>query len=233
MDPSILLIEDDPDIGELVALYLRREQYRIDIATDAEQGLSLFRQNRYDLLISDIMLPGMDGLELVKSIRRLSNIPIIFLTSKKTSHDVITGLKVGGDDYVTKPFEPEILVARVQAGLRRFRTAIGHGDVERGQVWRDGWLTVYKDRLEVFVDNKLIAMPAKEFQLLLLLLNHPGQVFPMSLLYETIWGLDGTSEERTVTVHIHSLRKRIERDPANPEYIVTVRGFGYKFGKDR
>ncbi|THF77519.1 response regulator transcription factor [Cohnella fermenti] len=225
---AVLLIEDDPDIRELVLIYLRREGYRVDAAADAKQGLRLFDRRAYDLVLSDIMLPGMDGLELARSIRERSDVPIIFLTSKKEPQDIVAGLRIGGDDYVTKPFEPEVLVARVQAGLRRYRSAGRAGDALG--VWTDGRLAVDAKRLEVRRDGELVALPAKELQLLLLLLKHPNQVFGVTQLYERIWGIDGTSDERTVMVHIHHLRKKIERDPANPKYVETVRGFGYKFG---
>lgn len=230
---SILLIEDDPDICALVAIYLRKEGFRVDIATNAEQGLNLFQRSAYDLLISDIMLPGMDGIQLVKMVRGRSDIPIIFLTSKKEPQDVIAGLNMGGDDYVTKPFEPEVLVARVQAGLRRYRSASREADAIGSDVWKDGWLTIHKKRLEVLVDGAPVALSAKELQLLLHLLEHPKQVFGVGQLYEKIWGLNGISDERTVMVHIHNVRKKIEKDLANPRYIVTVRGFGYKFGGEK
>ncbi|TMV50898.1 response regulator transcription factor [Paenibacillus mesophilus] len=229
MDASILLIEDDPDICELVAIYLRREGFRVDMAASAEQGLNLFHRSTYDLLISDIMLPGMDGMHLVPLVRSRSDIPIIFMTSKKTPQDIVAGLHVGGDDYITKPFEPEVLVARVKAGLRRYRAASREAVTSRASVWKDQWLAIDKEKLEVFVNNKPIDLPAKELQLLLHLLEHPKQVFNVGQLYETIWSLNGTSDDRTVMVHIHNLRKKIEKDPANPRYIVTVRGFGYKF----
>ncbi|WP_167859504.1 response regulator transcription factor [Paenibacillus cymbidii] len=234
MNTSILLIEDDADIGELVAIYLRKEGYRVDIAWHAEQGIALFQKGAYDLLISDIMLPGMDGMELVRHLRSRTTIPILFLTSKKTPQDIVAGLQIGGDDYITKPFEPEVLVARVQAALRRHRASGGleHGDGSADS-WEDGWLTVRKKRLEVLVDRKPVALPAKELQLLLLLLDHPKQVFSVSQLYERIWSLNGDSDERTVMVHIHQLRKKIEIEPTKPRYIVTVRGFGYKFGGNR
>ncbi|MNQ93176.1 Heme response regulator HssR [compost metagenome] len=130
---------------------------------------------------------------------------------------------------MTKPFEPEVLVARVLAGLRRYRTTTAP-ERSSNEVWRDGWLTIHKKRLEVHVDNKLVALPAKELQLLLMLQERPSQVFSVSQIYERIWGLDGSSDERTVMVHIHNLRKKIEKDPTKPAYIRTVRGFGYTFG---
>jgi Response regulators consisting of a CheY-like receiver domain and a winged-helix DNA-binding domain len=233
MNGKILLIEDDTDICDLVALYLRREDLLVDLAPDAERGLDMFRRVEYDLLISDIMLPGMDGLQLVRMIRRESDVPIIFMTNKKTSQDIVNGLKLGGDDYVTKPFEPEVLVARVQAGLRRYKAGRGKSGEKADKVWDDGWLSVHTGRLEVFVDSKPVPLPAKELQLLLLLLEHPNQVFSVRQLYEKIWSLDGLSDERTVMVHIHNLRKKIEKDAAKPEYVVTIRGFGYKFGARR
>ncbi|SDC13950.1 DNA-binding response regulator, OmpR family, contains REC and winged-helix (wHTH) domain [Paenibacillus sp. UNCCL117] len=232
MDTSILLIEDDPDICELVALYLRREGLRVDIAPSAEQGLELFQRSSYDLLLSDITLPRMDGLQLMQTLRARSDIPIIFMTSRKTPQDIVAGLRLGGDDYITKPFEPEVLVARVLAGLRRCRSAGGKTEAGAG-IWRDGWLTIHKDRLEVLVNNTPVALAAKELQLLLHLLEHPKQVFSVSQLYERIWSLNGLSDERTVMVHIHNLRKKIEKDPSNPQYIVTIRGFGYKFGAEK
>ncbi|MGG1515006.1 response regulator transcription factor [Paenibacillus oryzisoli] len=230
MDTRILLIEDDPDICDLVAIYLRNEGMRVDVAMHAEQALELFQQSVYHLVVSDIMLPGMDGMQLVQQIRSRSDLPVIFLTSKKEPQDIIAGLRIGGDDYVTKPFEPEVLVARVLAGLRRYRTTIASEQSGSDDVWKDGWLTIHKKRYEVLVDNQPVKLPAKELQLLLMLLERPSQVFSVSQIYERIWGLDGISDERTVMVHIHNLRKKIEKDPANPTYIRTVRGFGYTFG---
>ncbi len=230
METTILLIEDDPDICELVAIYLRKEGFRVVIATTAEQGLEWFQSSLYQLIITDIMLPGMDGMKLVETIRSRSDVPIIFITSKKSPQDIIAGLNSGGDDYVTKPFEPEVLVARVQAGLRRYLLAGARAGGSGADVWRDGWLVVHKKRLEVTVNENPIVLPAKELKLLLLLMDQPNQVFSIGRLYERIWGMDGMSDERTVMVHIHNLRKKIERDPANPVYILTIRGFGYKFG---
>lgn len=229
MEAKILLIEDDPDIRELVAIYLRREAYQVDLAVTAEQGLELLRRSEYDMLISDIMLPGMDGLTLAQSVRSRSDLPILFMTSKKTPQDIVAGLGAGGDDYVTKPFEPEVLVARVQAALRRY-LSLGRKDNGGQAIWKDGWLEVDKKRLEVRVDGNPVSLPAKELQLLLHLMDHPKQVFNVTQLYERIWSLNGVSDERTVMVHIHHLRKKIEKDPADPRYIVTIRGFGYKFG---
>ncbi len=230
MDTNILLIEDDPDIRELVAIYLRKEGFRVDTAVSAEEGLALLERSACDMLISDIMLPGMDGLELVELIRSRCDVPILFLSSKKAPQDIVAGLNIGGDDYVTKPFEPEVLVARVHAGLRRYRSAGRQPGATSANAWDDGWLTVRKDRLEVLVDRKPITLPAKELQLLLHLLDHPRQVFSVVQLYDRIWSLNGVGDERTVMVHIHNLRKKIEKDPSNPRYIVTIRGFGYKFG---
>jgi DNA-binding response OmpR family regulator len=175
------------------------------------------------------MLPGMDGMQFVGLVRSESDVPFLFLSSKKTPQDIVAGLKLGGDDYITKPFEPEVLVARVQASLRRCRPP-ARGAGERSFVWDDGWLQIDKERLEVFVKGAPVALPAKELQLLLHLIENPKMVFSISQLYDRIWSVNGTSDERTVMVHIHHLRKKIEKDPANPEYIVTIRGFGYKFG---
>lgn len=233
---TILLVEDDDDIAELVAIYLQKEGFKVDSAPNAERGLQFFERGGYDLLLSDIMLPGMDGLELVRLVRESSDIPIILMTSKKTPQDVVAGLKQGGDDYVTKPFEPEVLVARVQAALRRYGMQREQDETGSGgsdSVWTDGWLTIDLRRLEVLVNGAPAVMPAKELQLLLRLFEYPKQVFSVRQLYESIWSIDGLSDERTVMVHIHNLRKKIEKDPAKPEYIVTIRGFGYKFGIER
>lgn len=230
MTTSVLLIEDDPDISDIVAIYLRREQYTVDTVTTAEAALAQFARHPYDLIISDIMLPGMDGIQLAELLRHRTNVPIIFLTSKKTSQDIVVGLNAGGDDYVTKPFEPEVLIARVRAALRRTHSKERLAAASPQQVWSDGRLYVHKERLEVTIDGLPVKLPTKELQLLLFLLEHPKQVLSVDQLYERIWSLNGTSEERTVMVHIHNLRKKIERDAAQPEYIVTVRGFGYKFG---
>lgn len=226
MQARILVVEDDVDIRDLIRLYLEREGFAVDAAASAEQGDSLLRQGEYQLLLTDIMLPQMSGMELARRVRSHSKLPIIFLTSKNEPQDIIAGLETGGDDYITKPFDPDVMAARVKAVLRR-------SDAERQRTetwpWDDGRLRANENTGEVSVEGTPAALSAKELQLLFYLIKHRNQVFSVQHLYERIWGFDRHSDERTVMVHIHHLRKKIEPDAANPSYIVTVRGFGYKF----
>ncbi|CAM3549283.1 response regulator [Marinicrinis lubricantis] len=228
MSGTVLVIEDDEDIMEMICLYLQSSGYTAIPAINGEEAAKLFATKKPDLVLTDIMLPDASGMEVTRSIRELSDVPIIMMSCKKESHDIVNGLDAGADDYITKPFDPNVVIARIRSQLRRYRHAAQ--SVQSSLVWEDDYLKIDPVAFKVYVEGRRIHLFAKEMKLLLLLLAHQGQVFHVEQLYEQVWGWDKSSDVRTVMVHIRNLRKKIERDPANPQYIVTVRGFGYKFG---
>lgn len=219
---SILLVEDDESIQLLLRLYLEKEGYRILTATDGKEGLQIWDAEKPSLVLLDLMLPGMDGVSVCKAIRRRSDTPIIMLTAKSQSHDKVEGLELGADDYITKPFDPPELVARVRAVLRR--------KMEKGLNPRlefEG-LLIDRETFEVRVEGESISLPLKEMDLLCFLAAHPNQVFNREQILERVWGLDFMGDNRTVDVHIKRLREKIEK-PDLPWGIRTVWGVGYKF----
>lgn len=228
MTTTILIVEDDADIAELVSIYLKKEGYHVLIAENAEQALHLFVHASPHMIICDIKLPDRPGTEVIDEVRKHSEVPVIFLSSKKETEDIINGFELGGDDYVTKPFDPDILVARVKAQLRRI-SKNNVDDQSAASVWRDDRLEINFHSWEVKIGGSPIALSTKEMQMLFLFARHPNQVFTVNHLYDHIWGLEGWSDSRTVMVHIHNLRKKIEVDLSQPRYIITVRGIGYKF----
>lgn len=223
---KILIVEDEEEIRRLIVLYMLNAGFQAVTAEDGKQALELLERERPDLIVLDILLPDIDGLELCGIVRRSWDIPVIFVSCKRESEDVINGLEAEADDYVTKPFDPAVLVARVKANLRR---ASRKDNNDCGGEWKDERLYVNLLSFEVLIDGQPVPLLPKERQLLLLLLKHPNQVFSVEQMYERIWGWESDSDERTVMVHISNLRKKIEADPASPKYIHTVRGFGYKF----
>lgn len=228
MGERVLLVEDDEDIADILGIYLRMDGLDVEVASDTAAAFSMFKKNVPDLLLTDILLPDGTGLELAGRIRGMSTIPIIFISCKKEPQEVIEGLKLGGDDYITKPFEPSVVVARVRAQLRRFQMG-AETQKPSNRIWRDNRMEIHPDSLEVRIAGSPLALYAKERQLLLFMTERPNQVFSVEQLYEQVWGWEKDSDLRTVMVHIRNLRKKIEEEPDSPRYIVTVRGFGYKF----
>ena len=228
---TILIVDDDREICQLLSTFLSEERYKISVAENGRKGLQLVRQEKPDLIILDIFLPDMDGIELCQEIRNFTTVPILFLSCKKDDVDKIVGLRVGGDDYITKPFSPRELTARVQAHLRRSRL-MGVLD-EYAQVLRFPGLEIDIPSHEIRKNNSPIPVSAIEFQLLTILAKNPNRVFNPDHLYELVWGNEDISDPRTVAVHISNLRKKIELDPSCPKYILTVRGVGYKFNVPR
>lgn len=230
---KVLIVEDDTEIRELIRLYLERESLEVWESVDAESAILLIKDNIFDLIILDIMLPGQSGLDLCKDIRISSTTPIILVTARGDSEDVIEGLGLGADDYVTKPFDPLVVVARAKAAMRRAGSEQreDHRPVFANKVWTDGRLHLNFDTLELHIHGELVMLYAKELQLLLYFLRNPERVLSVNHLFEKVWGWDAESDDRTVMVHISNLRRKIEIDPATPQYIKTVRGFGYKFSR--
>jgi len=226
---KILVVDDEPHIVELVKYNLLQEGYDVLTAYDGSEAVVRSRQERPDLIILDIMLPYVDGLEVCRQIRRESSVPIIMLTAKDGELARVVGLEIGADDYVTKPFSPRELVARVRAILRRMAREVTPGAPEP---LHTGSLTLDPTTHEVVLNGRQVDLTAKEFELLQLLMGHPNRVFTRDFLLEHIWGYDYYGSTRTVDMHISRLREKIEDDPASPTYIVTVRGVGYKLRAD-
>ena len=224
MGKRVLIVEDDRKTARLIELYLQRDGYRVAIAADGKEGLEMARRLRPDLAILDLMLPGVDGLEVCRRLREESEVPIIMLTAKSTEDDKLQGLEMGADDYVTKPFSPRELVARVRAVLRRAANAEDQlGDVTVGD------LTVSFARHEVTVSGKPVDLTPTEFNILGLLVRNPSRAFTRLQIVEQVFRLDYSGLERTVDVHVMNLRRKIEPDPTRPRYVRTVFGVGYKF----
>ncbi|MDT9720083.1 response regulator transcription factor [Paenibacillus sp. ClWae2A] len=224
----ILVVEDDIDIADLVTIYLHNQNYITHVAYNLEEATKLLEQRRPDLILCDIMLPDGTGTDWIRALRKSADLPVIFLSSRQETEDIVQGLELG-DDYITKPFDPDIMVARVKKRLRPAPSTSENMVATGENVWRDGWLDLHFDRFEVRVNGKEISLPAKELQLLFLMASRPGHVFSTDYLFERIWGLDNWSDVRTVMVHLHHLRRKIENTSSTHRYIITVRGIGYKF----
>jgi DNA-binding response OmpR family regulator len=223
---SIMVVEDEPNLAEVVSLYLHRAGYQVQVISDGEQALQALEQQLPDLLILDIMLPGIDGLSITRWLRDHSDTPIIMLTARRTEADRIAGLEMGADDYVVKPFSPQELVSRVRAVLRRTHGAsAGSGD----KPLAFGSLSIDPVTRLVNLGRDEIMLTAKEFDLLWLMASYPRKVYTREQLLDRIWGHSEYIDPGTVTVHIRRLREKIEQDPAQPVHLVTVWGVGYKF----
>ncbi|MDQ7849952.1 MAG: response regulator transcription factor [Armatimonadota bacterium] len=224
--PRILVVDDEPHIVELVRYNLQQEGFAVSVAADGREALTRVASDRPDLVVLDIMLPEVDGIEVCRQIRAGSRVPVLMLTARDRELDRVVGLELGADDYVTKPFSPRELVARIRAILRR----TGGADrlPETGPLEADG-LVLHPETHEVWLHGRPVDLTAKEFELLKLLMRHPNRVFTRDFLLEHIWGYDYFGSTRTVDMHISRLREKIEDDPADPTFIQTVRGVGYKF----
>lgn len=225
---SILIIEDEKAIAELERDYLESHGYAVRMEGRGDIGLKLALEGGFDLIILDVMLPKMDGFEICRQIRGASDVPVLMVTSKKEDIDKIRGLGLGADDYMTKPFSPSELVARVKAHLSRYER-LTKGQSDRGQQIQIRGLLIDKPSRKVTIHDEEAALTSKEYELLLLLASHPNRVFEKEELFERVWGLDSNGDSATVTVHIRRLREKIEHDPSNPQYIETIWGVGYRF----
>lgn len=224
-DERILVVEDEPMVAEVVERYLRRDGYDVRIAHDGTAGLDEFDGFRPDLVVLDLMLPGIDGRELCRRIRARSQTPVIMLTARGEEIDKLIGLELGADDYVTKPFSPRELVARVNAVLRRSRQQPQIGD----DSMRFGDLSMSRSKRTVEDARGSIELTAREFDLLIHLASHPGHVFSREQLMDSVWDYEFVGDASTVTVHMRRLRSKLEVDPSRPRYLKTVWGVGYKF----
>jgi two-component system, OmpR family, alkaline phosphatase synthesis response regulator PhoP len=225
---TIIIAEDEVDIRTLMMLYLERE-YRVIAYDNGEKALSGIIEVMPDLVILDILLPGLNGFQICEKVReRNILIPVLFLSAKREQSEKIRGLEIGADDYMTKPFDPGELMARVKAHLRRSNQLV-ESDRRSKQTIHWGDLLIDTEQYVVTVSGKPIHLSTKEIQLLILLASNPRRVFSTEQLYDLIWGEDQYGDLKTVSVHISTLRKKIEKNPSKPEYIITLRGFGYKF----
>jgi phosphate regulon transcriptional regulator PhoB len=227
---KILVVDDEADIVELVSYNLKKEGFAVDSALNGEEALKCMKSEMYDLMIIDLMLPGIQGMELCRIVRRNSNtahVPIIILTAKGEEVDKVLGLELGADDYVTKPFSPRELVARVKAVLRRSLTAKKDEQSAVGRILRIAGLEIDRERYTVSLDGRPVKLSATEFKLLLYLAERRGKVFSREQLLDAVWREESFVEPRTVDVHIRRIRAQIENDPSNPIYIKTLRGIGY------
>ncbi|NYE19535.1 response regulator transcription factor [Microbacterium immunditiarum] len=222
----VLIVEDEPDLADPLAYLLRREGYDVEIAEDGPTGLTAYHEHGADIVLLDLMLPGMSGTEVARQLRAASSVPIIMLTAKDSEVDIVVGLELGADDYVTKPYSSRELLARMRAVLRR--TAALDADLDE-RVLTGGRVTLDVDRHTVAVDGREIAMPLKEFELLEVLMRNAGRVLTRGQLIDRVWGSDYFGDTKTLDVHIKRIRSRVEENPSDPKMLVTVRGLGYRF----
>lgn len=228
---TILIVEDDPHAAEISRLYLARDGHEVTVSHDGQEGLKLARESSPDLIVLDLMLPGIDGLEICRRLREEKNdVPVIMLTARVDEADKLSGLDYGADDYMTKPFSPRELSARVRAVLRRTSSDDEGGKEDVGDVLSYGELTVHVDARVVKIEGDSIKLTPTEFNLLVHFMRAPGQVHPRSRIIERVFGYDFEGFDRTLDTHVSNLRRKIERDPDGPRFLTTVYGVGYRFG---
>ncbi len=228
---NILVVDDDRDIARAIEIYLKNEGYNVLLAYDGLQALNAAIKENLHLIIMDIMMPVLDGVQATMKIREEKNIPIIMLSAKSEDYDKITGLNVGADDYITKPFNPLELIARVKSQIRRY---LNFGSIEKENIkgiYRTGGLVIDDTSKEVTLDGEAVQLTPTEYGILKLLVSNAGKVFPINQIYEKVWDEPAYSPENTVTVHIRRIREKIEIDPKNPRYLKVVWGLGYKAEK--
>ena len=225
---KILVVEDENSLSEAISFLLRKEGFEVEIAEDGISAVALFEKKGADLILLDLMLPGLSGTEVCRQIRTKSSVPIIMLTAKDSEVDKVVGLELGADDYVTKPYSSRELIARIRAVLRRSDATLAEGESSELVV---GPVRLDSDRHMISVNNQPVTLPLKEFELLEFLMRNAGRVLTRTQLIDRVWGNDYVGDTKTLDVHIKRLRAKIEKDPANPELIQTVRGLGYKMEK--
>ena len=227
---NILVCDDDREIVEAIEIYLEQEGFRVFKAYDGEEGLSVLKKKDIQLAIVDIMMPKLDGIHMVKELRRFSTIPVIFLSAKSEDSDKILGLNIGADDYVTKPFNPLELVARVKSNVRRY-TTLGTA-VESENVYVTGGLVIDDNAKICTLYNEVIRLTPIEYKILAFLAKNKGKVYSIEQIYEHIWGDHAYKSDNTIAVHIRHIREKIEVDPREPKYLKVVWGVGYKIEED-
>ncbi|WP_423449977.1 response regulator transcription factor [Micrococcus luteus] len=221
----ILIVEDEESFSDPLSYLLEKEGFEVTVAADGNEALSVFERDSADLILLDLMLPGMSGTEVCRQVRQRSNVPVIMLTAKDSEIDKVVGLELGADDYVTKPYSSRELVARVRAVLRRQ----GEQEEPMSATIGAGPVRMDVERHVVSVDGEQVSLPLKEFELLEMLLRNAGRVLTRGQLIDRVWGSDYVGDTKTLDVHVKRLRSKIEPDPSSPRYLVTVRGLGYKF----
>ncbi len=228
----ILIIEDDEDISMVEQVYLENSGYETCVRRDGEHIRELLADERFDLILLDVMLPGKNGYEILREIREIYSMPILMVTARTESLDKIRGLMTGADDYITKPFDPAELVARVGANIRQYERSAAAGPDNVSDDLEVGSLLIQKKARKVFRNGSEVRLPNKEYEILLFLAENPNVAFTKEYLFEKIWGFDYLSDSATVMVHINRIREKIEEDPRNPKIIETVRGVGYRLCPD-
>jgi two-component system, OmpR family, response regulator RegX3 len=223
----VLIVEDEPSLAESIRYSLGREGFSVQVAADGRKALELFRHEPHDLVILDLMLPEVPGLDVCRIIRQESTVPIVMVTAKDAEADKVTGLELGADDYVTKPFSMRELVSRVRANLRRSKMSTSPDDHQ--EVLEGGPVRLDVGKHEVTVRGRPVQLPPKEFELLETFLSRKGRLLTRDLLIDEVWGSDYFGDTKTLDVHVKRLRQKIERDPHEPLHLLTVRGLGYKF----
>ena len=226
---AVLVIEDEENLLKAIKYNLEQDGYKVQSAMDGEQGLEMARQTQPSMIILDIMLPKLDGIEVCRILRRESNVPILMLTAKSEEIDRVVGLELGADDYVTKPFSMRELMARTKAILRRYSLSASDTAKESGKILRAGKLEVNISKHVVTLEGEPLELKPREFDLLALLVENAGRALSRDQILENIWGQDYYGDTRTVDVHIRWLREKIESDPGSPKQIITIRGVGYRF----
>ncbi len=227
---NILVCDDDKEIVDAIEIYLSQDGYQIFKAYDGAQAIELLKKEDIHLLIMDVMMPKLDGIRATLKIREYSSIPIIMLSAKSEDTDKILGLNIGADDYITKPFNPLELAARVKSNLRRY-TSLGSLNVDNKAIYQVGGLVINDDTKQVLVDDEPVKMTPIEYNILLLLMKNQGRVFSIDQIYESIWNEDAIGADNTVAVHIRHIREKIEINPKEPRYLKVVWGVGYKIDK--
>jgi two-component system response regulator RegX3 len=226
---TVLVVEDEDSFIDALTVGLAREGFRVQVARDGAQALELFDAVRPDIVLLDVMLPKVSGIDVCRAIRAKSKVPIIMVTAKASEIDTVVGLEVGADDYVSKPYRLRELVARMRAVLRRSPGMVDVDDEASDDVLEVGDVTLDPSRHEVVIRGDDVSLPLKEFELLHLLLENAGRVLSRDLLIDRVWGHDYVGDTKTLDVHVKRLRAKVEADPANPSRIVTIRGLGYKY----
>ena len=230
---NILICDDERDIVSALKIYLSGEEYNLYEAYDGREALEIVRSNDIHLILMDIMMPQLDGIAATAKLREESNVPIIMLTAKSESGDKVLGLNVGADDYITKPFDPAEVVARVKSQLRRYTKLGAAPEPEKEGRWSVGPITLDEEAKTVTVDGEAVALTPIEYNILKLLIKHPGRIYSSTQIYELVWNESALGAENAVSVHIRHLRQKIEIDPSDPRYLKVVWGLGYKLEDTR